>query len=295
MGFTSMSTTSGTLASNRPSELPAPSNSCGHTLIFYEDDSALLDGLSQSICTAICTGNSVLVVATAAHHDGLVTYLRDRCANTHTAIIEGRLFLLDADEILSKIMVDGQLDPDRAITVIGNYIEMLTAAARGEDPKVFAFGELVCPPLGAGKPNRSLHLELLCRQLVEVRPLATLLRLPHAPLSHRHRPHPHPREFQLPPKPGAFYSRQSPSCITHPCKPLRIQILYKFFFKNTQQNRMSSPPTPPKTRNPINLNKIKLSPKRFLVMVNPVQLNSEIRKAPATAGAFFVPQTSYRQ
>ena len=166
-----MSTTSGTLASNRPSELPAPSNSCGHTLIFYEDDSALLDGLSQSICTAICTGNSVLVVATAAHHNGLVTYLRDRCVNTHTAIIEGRLFLLDADEILSKIMVDGQLDPDRAVTIIGNYIEMLTAAARGEDPKVFAFGELVALLWERGNQTASLHLELLCRQLVEVRPL----------------------------------------------------------------------------------------------------------------------------
>jgi hypothetical protein len=41
----------------------------------------------------------------------------------------------------------------------------------------------------------------------------------------------------------------------------------------TQQNRMSSPQTPPKTNNPNPINKIKVSQKRFLVMVNQVQLN----------------------
>jgi hypothetical protein len=164
-----MSTVATTPSIRNPSQ--APALSCGHTLIFYEDDSALLDGLSQSICVAICTGNSALIVATAAHHDRLAYTLRAHCPDAHTAIIEGRLFLLDADEILSKIMVDGQLDPDRAVTIIGNYIEMLTAAARGEDPKVFAFGELVALLWERGNQTASLHLELLCRQLVEVRPL----------------------------------------------------------------------------------------------------------------------------
>ena len=160
-----------TLASSSPAQPLAPSNLNGHTLIFYEDDFALLEGLSQSLCTAICSGNSALVVATAAHHDGLVAHLRNRCAHTHTAIIEGRLFLLDAEEILSKIMVNGQLDPDRAIIVMGNYIAMLTAAARGENPQVFAFGELVAILWERGNQAAALHLELLCRQIVEHHPL----------------------------------------------------------------------------------------------------------------------------
>ena len=151
-----------------------PSNSAGHTLLFYEDDSALLDGLSQSICTAICSGNSALVVATAAHHDSLAYSLRARCPDAHIAILEGRLFLLDADETLSKIMVNGQLDPDLCISVIGNYIEMLSAAARGEGPKVFAYGELVSILWERGNQTAALHLELLCRQLVEHSPLLQL-------------------------------------------------------------------------------------------------------------------------
>jgi hypothetical protein len=169
-----MSLAASTLTDHNPSQPPASSNSPGHTLLFYEDDSALLDGLSQSICAAICSGNSALVVATAAHHDRLAYSLRARCADAHAAIIEGRLFLLDAEETLTKVMVNGQLDPDRCISIIGNYIEMLTAAARGDDPKVFAYGELVSILWERGNQAAALHLELLCRQLVEHRPLMQL-------------------------------------------------------------------------------------------------------------------------
>jgi hypothetical protein len=166
-----MSTILSTLASDTPSLPPAPLPPGDHTLIFYEDDSALLDGLSHSICSAICSGNSAIIVATAAHHDGLVTYLRNRCPDAHTAIIEGRLFLLDAEEMLSKITVGGQLDPDRAITVLGSYIAILTAAAHGKNPYVFAFGELVALLWERGNQTAALHLELLCRQIVQHLPL----------------------------------------------------------------------------------------------------------------------------
>lgn len=169
-----MSTAVTTPSDNNPPLSHATSNSPGHTLLFYEDDSALLDGLSQSICAAICSGNSAIVVATAAHHNGLVGFLRARCAEAHTAIIEGRLFLLDAEETLSRIMVKGRLDPDLCISVMGNYIAMLAAAARGEGAKVFAYGELVSVLWERGNQTAALHLELLCRQLAEHSPLLQL-------------------------------------------------------------------------------------------------------------------------
>jgi hypothetical protein len=48
------------------------------------------------------------------------------------------------------------------------------------------------------------------------------------------------------------------------------QTIFQAF---TQQNRMSSPQTHQKPNNPFLINKIKLPPKWFLVMLNPVQLN----------------------
>ncbi len=60
----------------------------------------------------------------------------------------------------------------------------------------------------------------------------------------------------------SVFSNPASTPIPHP------QTIFRAF---TQQNRMSSPPNPQKTNNPLPINKIKLSPKRFLVMVNPVE------------------------
>jgi hypothetical protein len=70
-----------------------------------------------------------------------------------------------------------------------------------------------------------------------------------------------------PPGCALQYQPQIPS--VYAPNPTSQTIFHAF----TQQNRMSSPLTHPKSRNQINLNKIKLSSKRFLVMVNQVQLN----------------------
>jgi MEDS: MEthanogen/methylotroph, DcmR Sensory domain len=154
--------------SNGVSNFPESTNSSSHTLIFYEDDLALIDSLSQSVCSIICSGNSAIVIATASHHDGLAVQLRERCPNAYTAVIEGRLFLLDAEEILSKLIVNGRLDPDRCLSVMGNYITTLFAAARTKKPQVFAFGELVALLWERGNHAAALQLELLCTKLIEI-------------------------------------------------------------------------------------------------------------------------------
>jgi hypothetical protein len=50
-----------------------------------------------------------------------------------------------------------------------------------------------------------------------------------------------------------------------------IPTLQTIFHAFTQQNRMSTPQTHQKSHNPMTINKIKVSPKRFLVMVNQVK------------------------
>jgi hypothetical protein len=64
-----------------------------------------------------------------------------------------------------------------------------------------------------------------------------------------------------------FSSALNPQCLRPNSTPQTI------FHAFTQQNRMSSPQTHQKTNNSNSINKIKLSSKRFLVIVNPVQLN----------------------
>jgi hypothetical protein len=83
-----------------------------------------------------------------------------------------------------------------------------------------------------------------------------------------------PRSRVRPPKPASLQANPHP------------QTIFPAF---TQQNRMSSPPTHQKSNNSNSINKIKLSPKRFLVIVNQVQLKLEIKKAPAQRWGFFRP------
>jgi hypothetical protein len=62
----------------------------------------------------------------------------------------------------------------------------------------------------------------------------------------------------------------------------------------TQQKRMSSPQPHQKTNKPSLINKIKVSQKWFLVMVNPVQLNQRSKKPRQPPGLFSL-QDSLRQ
>jgi hypothetical protein len=69
-----------------------------------------------------------------------------------------------------------------------------------------------------------------------------------------------------------------------------IPTLQTIFHAFTQQNRVSSPQPREKTNNSSPINKIKLWPKRFLVMVNQVQLNKRSEKPRQRAGAFPSPK-----
>jgi hypothetical protein len=120
-----------------------------------------------------------------------------------------------------------------------------------------------------------------CRDLLWPLPLPVLLR----PITNPWVPHltpPHRPRVGNDTLPIVFFSavsahlralrvrpRLSPPTIPSVYAP--IPTLQTIFHAFIQQNRMSSPPNPPKSRNPSNLNKIKVSQKRFLVMVNPVE------------------------
>jgi hypothetical protein len=155
------------LGSDKPSEslVPSDSTSHSHTVVFYEEGSLLLDTLAQSIADTLLAGNSAIVIATLAHHNGLFDRLRDRGAAFHTAILESRLFLLDAAETLSRFMVDDQPDPDLFAKVMSNHIKLLTAAARGKGCQVFAFGEMVAVLWQEGQYAAALHVEKLWNEL----------------------------------------------------------------------------------------------------------------------------------
>jgi len=158
------SSSNGTLT--QPHAQNSPQTSATHTVLFYEEDSELLDILAQSVSTAIMAGNSALVVATRAHHNQLSAVLKSRSVETYTAVLESRLFLLDAEETLARFMVDGQPDSARFAQALGPTIAQLVANARGESPSTFIFGETAPLLWEQGNYAAALQIEQLGNELL---------------------------------------------------------------------------------------------------------------------------------
>jgi PAS domain S-box-containing protein len=150
----------------------------GHVVQFYEDDSFLLDVLSRYVGRAIAAGDSVIVLVTKAHWEELCARLTSRGLDLALAVKEGHFLSLDAAETLAKIMIDGQPDPLRFGHVIGNPVAQLAAAARKEDRRVAAFGELVGVLCADGKPDAAIRLEQLWNELAAVHSFTLLCAYP---------------------------------------------------------------------------------------------------------------------
>ena len=148
-----------------PSGFFANDPSHTHSVQFYQEDAVLLDGLCRFIGDSLESGGSALVVATAAHRDGLSQLLEARGLDTVAAALEGRYIALDAAETLSRFMQEGWPDPARFAEVIGSIVVRAKHAAGGSNGQVAIFGEMVAILWAQGKFDTSIQLEQLWNQL----------------------------------------------------------------------------------------------------------------------------------
>ena len=140
---------------------PAQLHHSDHAVQFYGADGPFLDSLTQSVTHALGAGDAVIVIATQAHRDGLLQRLKTSGVDFTVAIEKGRFVLLDAAETLTKFLLQGWPDATCFAEVIGNVIVRARAAAEGDNPAVFAFGEMVALLWGEGKSGAALRLEQL--------------------------------------------------------------------------------------------------------------------------------------
>ncbi len=132
-----------------------------HFVQFYEADQPLFDSLASFIGGGLTAGEPGIVVATPEHRAELERRLRATGIDLDAARAAGAYVALDADETLSRIMVDGMPDPQRFAEVIGGE---LTRAARG-GPGLRVFGEMVGLLLARGHAAATIRLEELWNEL----------------------------------------------------------------------------------------------------------------------------------
>jgi len=143
------------------------SRASGHSVQFYEDESFLIEALSNLIGTAIIAGDFALLVATRRHAEELFSHLADCGLDPSIAAKQGRLVVLDAVEILSQITIDRSPDQAAFDRVVGGKVAELAAAAKKHDRRLVAFGEMVGLLCGDGNSDAAIQLERFWNKLAE--------------------------------------------------------------------------------------------------------------------------------
>ncbi|HEY8283081.1 MAG TPA: ATP-binding protein [Chloroflexota bacterium] len=142
----------------------------GHTVQFYGEDTFLLEELSRRIGVALGGGNGAVVIATAAHREGLAARLEASGLDLARTALQGRYIAVDAAETLAKITRDGRVDAVCFVNVVGDLILRVRAAAIGDSRHVVAFGEMVALLWEQGQSDTALHLEQLWNDLALTHP-----------------------------------------------------------------------------------------------------------------------------
>ena len=132
-----------------------------HKVLFYSEETELLDGFSDSIASALEAGSVVIVVATELHRNGLSSKLQARGLHISSAIEQGNYIALDVAETLSTFMVNGLPDPVQFSKAMGDLMGRAAKAAKGERLRVAACGECAAVLWAQGRAEATVRLEQL--------------------------------------------------------------------------------------------------------------------------------------
>jgi DNA-binding NarL/FixJ family response regulator len=153
-----------TLSSRVPGEPKIPRR---HEVEFYSDDPAFVVGFAHFIEVALKAGNSVIVVVTGSHREGLLQKLQEHRVDISAYIERGSYLSVDVGEMLLTFMTDDVPEPTRFFKVAGDLIAAGARAAAGTQSRVSVCGECASVLWAHGKTDAAVKVEQLCNQLTK--------------------------------------------------------------------------------------------------------------------------------
>jgi len=138
----------------------APSD---HVVQIYENDAIFLDALAGFTGGGINAGDCVIVIGTKAHLKALEDKLRSYGVHVDVLVSENRYIALDAEETLSRFMVNEW--PDEELFM--QTVSAIMAKAQRNNRHVRAFGEMVALLLAKGQKRATVQLEHLWNKFCE--------------------------------------------------------------------------------------------------------------------------------
>jgi hypothetical protein len=136
---------------------------CEHVVQIYENDEGFLDLLTGFVRGGVNAGECAVVIATAAHLEALDTRLVASGYTVSSLISKTQYIPLDAEETLSKFMVNDWPDEN----LFNQVISEVLIKAKGNSRKVRAFGEMVAILWAKGQVGATVRLEHLWNKFCE--------------------------------------------------------------------------------------------------------------------------------
>jgi hypothetical protein len=130
---------------------------CDHVIQIYENDTIFVDALSGFVVGGFNSGDCVIVIATETHLNSLNERLLNFNFNIEKLISSDRYIPLNAEETLSKFMINHWPNEEKFMKTVSSLI----ARARHKNLKVRAFGEMVALLWAQGHSGATVQLEAL--------------------------------------------------------------------------------------------------------------------------------------
>ncbi len=141
-----------------------------HQVQLFDQSAKLGQQVAVSIGEALAAGGSAIVIARVLHLDEIMKCLAARGVDCAAARQAGSLVLVDAERMLTNLLVDGQLDRAQFDAHIAPAVRALVQ--RGGP--VHAYGEMVDLLWAAGNKEAMLSLESLWGELLHAEPFHLL-------------------------------------------------------------------------------------------------------------------------
>ena len=136
-------------------DLWLPDVSSGHTVQYYSNDNVFLCGLTRWIGTQLGSGDTCVVIATAAHRSAIAIRLTERGISLPIVRGRGAYVVLDARLTLRRIMIGGQ----PSARIMWEFADELFGSLQPGGGRVHLFGEMVALLWARGNYRAALALE----------------------------------------------------------------------------------------------------------------------------------------
>jgi DNA-binding NarL/FixJ family response regulator len=166
------------IGDNKLTETPEAKVAHRHELLFFSDDTVLLNSFTRIIAAALKADNAAIALVTKSHQESLRERLKAECVDVDSAIQQGTFILVDVAETLATLLVDGVLDSVRAFEGFSHLIEAASKAAKAEHPRVAICCQCKGSLWAEGNTDAAIQLEQCCNDLAETHEIDFLCAYP---------------------------------------------------------------------------------------------------------------------